>query len=289
ASEQEKLLPGQTISDFCFLCHDGTAASVDGDIDSDAYNATLGVYMANNIIYGIVPTDTVSRHIVNSNNASYTASSATSTIPLGSTLLQDFNGSETVLKCTSCHSPHGTPSRIVPTFNSKSAYPLSENPTSDVSYGHLEQNMILRNSINNSTITSYSGGWCMTCHDEAGDHITGEDHPVNTSTAYNWFLETTPPVEELNYYKKVTDSVSDYFEMWIFDHSWEATSGAAKPLCMSCHDDKIEVTNAGEGTFEDFDSFTYSDNFPHESANQGLLVEGKDDLCLNCHITAVLP
>ncbi len=275
-AEQRNLLPEQTISDFCFLCHDGTSANVDGDIDADAYNPTLGYYTANNIIYGLVTTSLgpISRHRVNSNNTKYFETGATSTIPLGSPPL------DTPLKCTTCHSPHGTSTKIVDIFNSKSAVPDSPDWTSGVSYGQYDQNMLLKRYINGNTATTYSGGWCATCHWKAADMISSApDHPVDTSTPYNWATGSSlNPVSDPRY------TYDANYDVYFFNHAYNATSGAPAPICMNCHDDRMDVEELPYTT-----TYTYSDNFPHEVNNPRMTVETGDDLCLNCHITTELP
>lgn len=283
---QQKLLPEQTISDFCFLCHDGTAANLDGDLDAGAYLATVATYTANNIIYGQFPsTWTVSRHTVQSNYTNL--GTPTSAIPLGDTKVLNFDGSETVLKCTSCHSPHGY--RVVATFTSKSLEPTSTASDSDIerAAGNWDRTMILRKNLQGVTVSQYGSAWCAACHNQAAGG-THPDHPIDTTTEYNWFLEFNDAGDPRWSYE------DEPYWLYFFDHTYEATSGAPNPLCHSCHDDAAETTQSTAGYSLSGKGFTtktfeYLDNFPHETANDKMLVELGDDLCLNCHVTSVLP
>lgn len=293
-SQQGKLLPERTISDFCFLCHDGTAANVDGDIDSDG-GVALGYYRANNVIYGL-PTGSTpgARHRVNANaiNANdYGETNATSVIPLnaGGNLI-GWNGQVEVLKCTSCHSAHGY--QVVDPFWSKSPYPLATTGTSGVEYGWeawvggLKTNMYLRRRVNTSTISYYGSRWCAACHQRAmGGVIAGDrDHPIDNTMGYQWLVPfgITPS-------SSVIWEYDTFDNVYYFQHSWGATTGAPDPLCMNCHDDPIDVDNFGVGTNEGTLDFTYRSSFPHESYNTKFRVETGDDLCLNCHVTTSLP
>ncbi len=291
ASSSNKLLPAQLTADFCFLCHDGTAANVDGDLDAGADTDYFGYYVANNVIYGSVEVtgnvSQISRHNVNSNNTQYTYSNATSNIPLGGQVI-DYQGNSTPLSCVSCHSPHGT--HVVATFNSKTLEPQSNTTSSGWERGFgFDRTMILRNNLQNTTVTQYGAAWCLACHTQAfgGTH---PDHPVDTSTEYNYFLEADPSDP-----RWVWD---DYLIGYAFNHSYEATSGAPNPLCQSCHDDAVDpigtstvgysLSGIGYTTWG-IPTQNFTDNFPHEVANKKMLVESGDDLCLNCHPPSILP
>lgn len=294
-SQQVKCLPERTISDFCFLCHDGTAANLDGDVDSDGGTA-LGYYRANNVIYGL-PTNSTpgARHRINANNtggASAWVNVATDTIPLGGKLYS-WKGQLEVLKCTSCHSAHGY--QTVEPFWTKSPYPLETTATSGVDYGYeagvgkTKTNMYLRRRVNTQTVTTYSSAWCAGCHMTAMNGvIPGDyDHPIDGNTAYQWFIpdpNTPPPGKE-----PIWSLYDSFWGGWSFTHKWQATSGAPDPLCLNCHDDPVDVPNIGEAGDEDPFVFVSRSSFPHESSNARFRVETGDDLCLNCHATTSLP
>lgn len=292
-SQQGQCLPERTISDFCFLCHDGTAANVDGDVDSDGGTA-LGYYRANNVIYGLPTASTPgARHRVNANAVNsndYGETNATSVIPLGETLYSWDGQPNEKLKCTSCHSAHGY--QVVAPFFSKSPYPTATVPTSNVFYGWEaaflgETNMYLRKKVGTNTVDYYGSRWCAGCHiDAMGGVIPGTiDHPIDTNTSYNWLTWDAPGPATSPIWRTYNSDLM----AWLFGHSWQATSGAPDPLCMNCHDDPIDVDDIGVGTTEDTTAFPYRSSFPHESFNVDFRVETADDLCLNCHLTSSLP
>jgi hypothetical protein len=66
------------------------------------------------------------------------------------------------------------------------------------------------------------------------------------------------------------------------------------PLCQQCHEDARNVALAFRADYSDPAPIAAGYNplyltFPHQGTGEHLLVEQKDDLCLNCHLVATLP
>ena len=261
------LLRGPTISQTCLTCHDGTAS-------------------------GIGPYDSIEAHggVV---RAEHTVDVSTS-IPGGS---GPFSGT---LSCGDCHSPHGT--NTVQPFLRDGGRALSWQE-------YVTSSCLLRNNVNGAaagTYTVYGAQWCAACHDQRHSEATEVmNHPVNT--AFDWGygdVITTITDTSLRNPNYGTDPDLAIGMGWTnagYMMAPVAETGDGRirledrrdPMCQQCHEDARNV----EATF---DADVYSPNtapytnpafltFPHQTANQFMLVEPYDDLCLNCHELASFP
>lgn len=241
AYSSQVLLRYQTILANCRYCHDPT------------FGVTSETVAPRGWVYQVIPSSEI--------RGGHNLRMEVATSILGGSFSLD-----TTFTCTSCHSPHANPRRMI------TASFVGDSETTAT-------NHLLLGTPGPATgvYFVYGGGWCADCHDRRHNGIPGiNNHPVSTSTAY--------------------ESV-DYWDGTSYDTTALANSHAGyvmrdrsgiddpNPICQQCHEDARDVPSA---TFSPGSNPSYV-AFPHETANYRMVVETGDDLCLNCHLTSELP
>ncbi len=283
------LLPESTIAATCYTCHDGTGGG--------------GVY---GVIYqrtGFNPAEASATAMVGTaggvHRIGYLNASDRVVVPGGnpdgSSLETTFTGEGGSLTCTDCHSAHNS-GTVAPFVGDRKR--SAEDTTTNIATNRLLRQ---RPTSATTTVTVYGTGWCATCH--KGSHVTGgpgTSHAVETDDSVRNYSQVTllagldtsltsglGPLGGSNFGYIMTDN-----------DPGPGGHGGEKPICQQCHEDARVVG----GTFGASDQFhvktsqAYSapldgevagnpqfQNFPHESVNDGLLIETTDGLCANCH------
>ncbi len=290
ATSSDSLLPGQTIRDTCFTCHDGTQGQ-----------GVYGAIAARGLpVGGQHRVETTS--VVPGGNAS-TGGSATMT----------FSGQGGTLTCSDCHSPHGN--------NAVGAYSSEYRPRTDwfldLLPGHsvnLDPDLLpddvppfttklLKQQPGGTTATpvaSYGSDWCLACHKGRASGMSGvANHPVES------VLTTTIAYKRSWSWRQEADN--NMF-LWQYPRTGDIRREGQFPICQQCHEDTRYVgTLSADGTARQATAYTVTaadgksaidnprfQNFPHETTGYRLLVEAtttaySDDLCLNCHPLQQLP
>lgn len=281
-----KLLAASTVTASCNTCHDGTGGS--------------GVYGAIFARTGVDPDVTGGEHSVDTTSVIPGGDAST-----GGSVTRVFSGPGGTLGCDDCHSPHD--SQVVTGFPSerwRSSRPISTNPI-------IQTSKLLRQRPGDATTATaeYGSDWCLACHSGRVSGGALHNHPVDsTSTASPPFvyarvarLQSDDPTQ-FTVIGALANSNRGY--LMPFPRTPEQTGHA--PICQQCHEDARSV---GTVTDDTGDAIPFSivstdgadpadnpqfQNFPHETVNIRMLVEGApttstDDLCLNCHPTSQLP
>jgi len=267
------LTPGATVSATCLTCHDGTAS-------------------------GIGPYDSIERHagVVTGEHTV----DATKVIPGGSDELA------VNLACSHCHSVHGA-NTVVPFLRDSGFAGTTFIGGADA---YVTSDCLLRSDVGGvaaGTYPEYGALWCASCHDQR--------HSENTSGVLNHPVDNVPT---WGYDDVVSSLTINSWRVGPVDGSGNAigmgrTNGGytmppapevgdgrvittRDPMCQQCHEDarNVEGVFNGDYTFRGTDPWNLHTNpafltFPHQTTNARMLVETSDDLCLNCHSTALLP
>ncbi len=267
------LLPGATITETCFTCHDGTGGKG---------------------VYGTV-SGAVSGHSVDTTNAVPGGDAGT-----GETATYTFSNPDGTMNCADCHSPHDSDT-VEPFTGDRLRVSASEMIT-------YTSNRLLKARPNDvtQTITYYGSDWCVACHRGRGESDALHNHPVETSSTADFFHYDNVAV--LTGYDETTTEMGrlgrsnlGYVMPWDSEDSTRTPAQQGhEPICQQCHEDARDVGDDTTGTVSTAEAFgpsldgtptgnpTYQ-NFPHESPNERLLIETDDDLCTNCHTAAQLP
>jgi len=277
-TDSAKLLPKPTLSQTCNYCHDFTGS-------------VYGVYRLNGA--GVIPPKSGHRVI----GVGYTEFNGTLDIPGGSdseggvaTLVTRGDGelAQVALSCDSCHSPHGV--NVVNRYIGESNRNYSS--STPVSDGWIfPSSRILRNKIygpNQDTPTlvqNYGPAWCAACHMGRDNNNSGpfHNHPVDMDKYWGWGSQTVTLPKESN---NLDDPRKN--NIFVMREDLGAADGSVTfevPMCQQCHASARDVTQK----FSSANPEQQYRNFPHQSINASLLVEEKDNLCLNCHIPEKLP
>lgn len=274
AADGRVLLPGETLTETCELCHDGTGGrGVYGAIE--ARGLTVGAAHR---------TDT-------------TASVPGADASTGTTATLVFSGVNSTLSCGDCHSPHGT--KLVDAFTADRRRIETD------TVGFFSSELLRQRPFGGTTaVSKYGSDWCASCH--AG-RITGEhetiNHPVDsTSTAGAFTYENVQVVDGVGTTQTVAGALGGSNFGYVMPYPRTAGQGTHAPICQQCHEDARSVgdTVAGGIVAGEVFSVTSADGsnaadtprfqvFPHESVNEGLLLENGNDLCTNCHMGDQLP
>lgn len=294
------LLPEETVAATCFTCHDGTGGGgVYGVIyqrtgfDPTEESATASAGTAGGV-------HRIGRRYESGAWMDYTnPTDVPGGASSGATYSATFRGPYGELTCTDCHSPHNS-NTVAPFIGDRKR---SENDTTT----SIATNRLLRTkpTTGDTTVTVYGTAWCQSCH--KGSHMTSvtTTHPIETNSATRNYSKVTV----LSGYNTSTTAGTGPLGGSNFGYIMPDTNGGNpgghgtdKPICQQCHEDARDVG----GTFGAADQFQVKSpsqvfapaldgigagnpqfqNFPHESVNDGLLVETADGLCANCHYVA---
>ncbi len=266
------LLPRATFTETCELCHDGTGGS--------------GVYGA----IAARGLTVVSAH----------RTDTTSTVPGGSestggNSTATFSGEGSTLTCGDCHSAHG--SNLVQPFTTD----RRRNATDTAGFYSSE---LLRQKPNGATTstTVYGSQWCGSCH--AG-RLSGLhdviNHPADTTGTGTFDYEDVQVLTGAGASSTTTGTLGGSNFGYVMPYPRTPGESGHSPICQQCHADGRHVGDVSTGTVAPSEVFSVSSAdggnssdsprfqvFPHESANDGLLIETGDDLCSNCHVSSQL-
>jgi len=285
ATSDDSLLPGQTIRDTCFTCHDGTQGQ-----------GVYGAIAARGLpVGGQHRVETTS--VVPGGNASTGGSAAMA-----------FSGQGGTLTCSDCHSPHGN--NVVGRYGSewrpRTDWFLDALPSHGVDLlpddGSLLTTKLLKQRPGDATtpVADYSSDWCIACHKGRASGMAGvANHPVES------VLTTTIAYKRSYMFRREPDN--NMF-LWQYPRTGDIRREGSFPICQQCHEDTRYVGElSADGTSRQSAPYTITaadgksatdnprfQNFPHETTGYRLLVEAtttaySDDLCLNCHPLQQLP
>jgi predicted CXXCH cytochrome family protein len=265
------LLPGATIRDTCFTCHDGTGG---------------------NGVYGAIASPQAEHRI-----------DATLTVPGGDPITggdadYTFTGENSFMSCDDCHSPHN--SSTVATFTGDR---LRVNAASNSAFF---SNRLLKKRPNGSLydIDEYGSDWCGACHKGRLTFGSGiNNHPVeSTATTDYYHYEGVARVTGFNVSTTETGTVGQTNFGYVMPYPRTTDQEDHYPICQQCHEDARSVGDVNEGQVDNTEDFDprldgggppggnpLYQNFPHESENAYFLLETEDDLCTNCHPPSQLP
>ncbi len=284
------LLPAETIAATCYTCHDGTGG---GGVYGVIYQRT-GFNPAEASATAMVSTAGGVHRIgfLNANDRVVVPGGNTD----GSSLETTFTGLDGSLTCTDCHSAHNS-NTVAPFVGDRKR--STEDTTTNIA-----TNRLLRTRPTGATtaVSVYGTGWCASCH--KGSHSSSgrlANHPVESNDSVRNYSQVTL-LAGLN--TSVTAGLGPLggsnFGYIMPDRlpGQSGGHGGEKPICQQCHEDarvvggdyssptQFEVTNAQayaaplDGEVAGNPRFQ---NFPHESLNDGFLLEPGDGLCANCH------
>ena len=317
-----KLLPGATVRDTCFSCHDGTGGQ--------------GVYGAITARGGAADPP---GHDVDETNVVPGGDPAS-----GGSATVAFRGVGGNMTCSDCHSPHGSNTVAKFTGERIRIWTNMETPSAYYSTKLLKQ----RPTGATVSVAEYGSDWCMACHKGRASGGMVMNHPVeSTVTNAAPYVYGRVPLNrtwnQVSYWAGLPTltnevvigtlgfissgnwphnpsnipgdpgpdpyaSVSWMSSGWLMKYPRAAQQAGHGPICQQCHEDSREagyITDDGSQAWlmPDYADGPTADgrevagktanprfqNFPHETENANLLLETGDDLCLNCHPTGQLP
>lgn len=268
-----QLLPGATIVATCNTCHDGTGGR--------------GVYGAVYARTGIQP---LGGHRCDTTRTIPGGDAAT-----GGSRVETFTGENNMMTCTDCHDPHDRETVVAFTGDRRRVDYTSGREWWQVT----SSTKLLRRRPSGSTtsVAEYGSDWCIACHRGRTRSGLMGNHPVDTrADRADAFIyrsinilssDSTTSVE-------ATGQIGGTNRGFMILEPRTVRQGTHSPICQQCHEDSRNV-GVLIGASADPTTFTPSvdgtvttsnprfQNFPHETVNEGMLVETYDDLCLNCH------
>ena len=292
-----KMLPGDTVTETCLTCHDGTEG--------------FGVYGA--LAARGVPVG--SGHRLDSTNTVPGGDAST-----GGAATRTFGGVGGTLSCDDCHSPHN--SKVVADFvGDRQRTTLAWEHTSSRHHVTASSKLLRQDpGSSDTTVGVYGSDWCRACHAGRASGGSVHNHPVDslvsTSTPFTYnnvaILATDAPTTQtalaaMGGWNRPSYGWQDAFVYpenrgFIMPYPRTSQQGAHLPICQQCHEDSRNVGSLSSTGLADALPFTITSedgksvsdnprfqNFPHETMNSRMLVETNDDLCLNCHPPAALP
>lgn len=279
-TDSSMLLPAATIKATCETCHDGTQGR--------------GVYGA--IAARGVASDVKSGHRIDITNVVPGGDAGD-----GGDATMTFSGESNYLTCTDCHSPHA--SNTVDAFIGDRTRAADEKKAPIVASSRL----LKQNPGGFATaITEYGSDWCLACHQGRAYAIPGvHNHPsdfgAGAFTYSNVAILNSDDPTTVTVLGSLGGSNRGYLMPWVSATDTRTAEQIGHlPICQQCHEDARDVgTLSFDGDTGDAAAFSRPldgtsagnprfQNFPHESTNPKLLVETKDDLCLNCHTAGQL-
>jgi hypothetical protein len=283
ASDSYKLLPRSTVTDTCFFCHDGTAASGKG-----VYGAIAGRGLTVQASHSCTTTNIVPGGAADGGSA---------------TMAFSEGG---MLGCGDCHSPHGrnTVNRYRSNRARNSVNDTFRNPP-------LLSSKLLRSrpgGVATATM-DYGSDWCLACHQGRGSGGSMVvNHPVDSTAtivgpftysrvammASDTSLETT--IGSMGRLVTIAEFRVRHNRAFVMPYPRTVQQAGHAPICQQCHENARAVGAVGavEPSPVGLDGTNAAANprfntFPHESTNASFLVEVDDDLCMNCHPADQLP
>lgn len=286
AADGIKLLAAQTVTDSCYVCHDGTGGSG---------------------VYGVLASrgaSAAASHSIDSTNVVPGGNGTTG----GAQAMSFAGGAGGTLGCSDCHSPHDA--------NTVAVWTNQRMRTGNDILGMfgISTNRLLRKNPGGSTATAtvYGSDWCLACHAGRGSGGAVHNHPVDSklSTSTPFYYESVSRLNAENTTTGVTTLGTLAKTNTGFLIPWPRTAqqGDHLPICQQCHENSRNLSQGGVGALDAAGnlgkatpySVTATDgavstnnpqfqNFPHETANPNMLVETYDNLCLNCHPLGQLP
>jgi predicted CXXCH cytochrome family protein len=293
-------LSGNTISEVCASCHDGTGGKG---------------------VYGVIESRTGAKPVaIHSIEETRTIPGGD---PSGGPREGSFSGPGRTLTCVDCHSPHDSNTVAAFTGDRARAPEGSESATSGV----LPTNRLLRKleRADGTAVERYGSDWCAACHrgyhlaDDGTDLASDEStrHPVAFETEGNWHYDRVRVVAGSNTTETAWGSLGGSNRGYVMPHDsgdmnshLEDQQGIG-PICQQCHEDARDVGGILGGSpvllpEQEFRVRFYpedgasepepTDNprfqvFPHESDQPAFRVTRSDPekplldtFCLRCHV-----
>jgi hypothetical protein len=301
------LLPASTVYGACFTCHDGTGG--------------WGVY---GTILQRTGSEPAAKHSFNGTNVVPGGDATTG----GSSTAVAFRGAGGTLTCSDCHSPHGVDvvagfvgdrmrlRQSVPNYTTSRL--LKQTPTgADTAAGEYGSDWCLgchkgRNSdsmtVHNHPVETVVSAAPLTAFIYRSVARLASDEATSVTEIGTLGGLTTRGDNHWDYPPQVGADNRGF----LMPYPRTAQQAGHLPICQQCHEDARSVgALTGDGSIGDAnptvveyaDAVTWDgtawvnsvndnprfQNFPHETANDNMLVETGDDLCLNCHPSTALP
>lgn len=307
------LLAEQTIADTCFTCHDGTGGGgVYGVIlqrtgfdpaetSTTAMGGTAG---------GV--------HRIGWLNASNKVTVPGGNAATGGSLDTTFTGPGGSLTCTDCHSPHNAQTvlpfkgdrlrssadtttviktnRLLKKRPTKAAYAVTNYGSDWCQTCHRGSKAVLHHSVADSSTTGGSfyydrvakfvayNSSVATFGPLGGDNLGysmafnvdegAVPPPVNASLVTTFVTQGRPICQQCHEDARNVGDVAYLNSLWYIDSTEQFTASLDGSGTTSINQTSTLNATTGNPPFQ---------NYPHESMNDGLLIERQDDLCLNCH------
>lgn len=298
------LLPGATLSQTCNYCHDFTQSNyavykLNYDMEGQLYDEYFNPKNPDNVMEAALAKSGHRVIGVGYVDEALNDFTGTTIIPGGNdatgsvaNLVYEKDGKlagkDKALTCSSCHTPHGV--KTVKAYIGETDRNVKPSTATEDGYINASTR-ILRSTIYGphatepKNVANYGSEWCAACHQGRDNDLREfHNHPVAMAKQWGWGGDNITLLKGSN---DAADPRSN--NIFVMNQSMSIEDGAPvayeKPLCQQCHGSARDVTLA----FKDGNPQQAYRNFPHQSTNKKLLVEVKDDLCMNCHEPNDLP